>query len=289
MSKLDYINKAIKGFYKDNDSFAPNLVESILYSVDAGGKRIRPLLFLEVLEAFGMTLEPSHFQVAAALEMIHTGSLIHDDLPAMDNDDYRRGLLTNHKKFDEATAILAADSLFLDPFGLIAETALSSDVKVALIQLLSYASGTFGMVGGQALDMAGENKALDLDQLQAIHQHKTGDLLAFPFKAAAVVADTSKEVYAYLSEAGALIGHAFQVRDDILDVTADFETIGKTPNKDVMAHKSTYPSILGLEASYQILNQAIDRTIEIFDLISKDTPFKSATLVELVEGLRLHG
>ena len=175
-----------------------SLVESILYSVQAGGKRIRPLLLLELVEAFDLPLQPAHFQVAAALEMIHTGSLIHDDLPAMDDDDYRRGRLTNHKKFGEAMAILAGDSLFLDPCGLIAVAELPSQAKVNLIMELSQAAGTFGMVGGQALDMEGEGCQLDLKELKAIHAHKTGKLLAFPFVAAGLLAQVDEGVQAKL-------------------------------------------------------------------------------------------
>ncbi|WP_373756372.1 polyprenyl synthetase family protein, partial [Streptococcus ferus] len=152
--KLRYIDRAIQAYYEQN-LVSERLIEAILYSVNAGGKRIRPMLLLAVLEAFGHELTMSHYQVAAALEMIHTGSLIHDDLPAMDNDDYRRGRLTNHKQFDEATAILAGDSLFLDPFGLIAQSNLSADIKINLILELANASGSRGMVGGQMLDIEG--------------------------------------------------------------------------------------------------------------------------------------
>ena len=133
MDKLNEINQAIRRYYAQSDVVSTELIEAILYSVEAGVKRIRPLIFLEILEGFGIELTEGHFDVAAALEMIHTGSLIHDDLPAMDDDDYRRGRLTNHKKFDEATAILAGDSLFLDPFGLVANAARSSGTKVCLI------------------------------------------------------------------------------------------------------------------------------------------------------------
>ena len=180
MDKLNEINQAIRRYYAPSDVVSPELIEAILYSVEAGGKRIRPLIFLEILEGFGIELTEAHFDVAAALEMIHTGSLIHDDLPAMDDDDYRRGRLTNHKKFDEATAILAGDSLFLDPFGLVANAALSADTKVRLIAELSQASGTYGMVGGQMLDMKGEERKLNLSELQMIHANKTGKLLTFP-------------------------------------------------------------------------------------------------------------
>ena len=170
MSKLNKIDAAIRDYYqKKNLPVSSDLITAILYSVDSGGKRIRPLIFLDLLEGFGLELTPSHFDVAASLEMIHTGSLIHDDLPAMDDDDYRRGRLTNHKKFDEATAILAGDSLFLDPFDLLAQTELSAEIRVQLIQALSHSSGTFGMVGGQMLDMKGEGQELDLSQLAKIH------------------------------------------------------------------------------------------------------------------------
>ena len=260
MSKLNKIDAAIRDYYqKKNLPVSSDLITAILYSVDSGGKRIRPLIFLDLLEGFGLELTPSHFDVAASLEMIHTGSLIHDDLPAMDDDDYRRGRLTNHKKFDEATAILAGDSLFLDPFDLLAQTELSAEIRVQLIQALSHSSGAFGMVGGQMLDMKGEGQELDLSQLAKIHEHKTGKLLTFPFVAAGIVAQKGQEVLENLQEAGRLIGLAFQVRDDILDVTADFEELGKTPGKDVVAGKSTYPALLGLEKSHAILEESLDK------------------------------
>ena len=190
-----------------------------------------PFSWLEVLEALQVAIKPAHAQVAAALEMIHTGSLIHDDLPAMDDDDYRRGRLTNHKKFGEAMAILAGDALFLDPYALIAQADLLSQIKVDLIANLSLASGSLGMVAGQVLDMEGEHQHLSLKELQTIHANKTGKLLAFPFQAAAIIAELAPEIQAKLKTVGELIGLAFQVRDDVLDVTASFEEIGKTPQR----------------------------------------------------------
>ena len=242
--KLQGVEKAIEGFYAAKQ-IAPRLVESILYSVHAGGKRIRPLLLLELLEAFHAPILEAHFQVAAALEMIHTGSLIHDDLPAMDNDDYRRGQLTNHKKFGEDLAILAGDSLFLDAFGCVAEADLPASIRVQLIALLSDASGTAGMVAGQVLDMEGEGASLTLDQLQVIHANKTGRLLAYPFQATGILLELEPAVATLLEEIGLHLGLAFQIRDDILDVTADFASLGKTPQKDLQAEKSTYPALLG--------------------------------------------
>ncbi len=289
MTKREKIDAAIRDYYqKKNLPVSNELITAILYSVDGGGKRIRPLIFLDLLEGFGLELTDSHFDVAASLEMIHTGSLIHDDLPAMDNDDYRRGCLTNHKKFDEATAILAGDSLFLDPFDLLAQTELSAEIRVELIQALSHASGTFGMVGGQMLDMKGEGQELDLSQLAQIHEHKTGKLLTFPFVAAGIVAQQGREVLDNLQEAGQLIGLAFQVRDDILDVTADFEALGKTPGKDVVAGKSTYPALLGLDKSYDILEESLNKAEAIFQNLAESQGFKKDSIIEIIERLRLH-
>lgn len=288
MDKLQGIDQAIRRYYTKSDVVSPDLIEAILYSVEAGGKRIRPLIFLETLEGFGVSLAEGHFDVAAALEMIHTGSLIHDDLPAMDDDDYRRGRLTNHKKFDEATAILAGDSLFLDPFGLVANAALTDDIKVQLLAELSQASGTYGMVGGQMLDMKGEERKLSLPELQLIHANKTGKLLTFPVVAAGIVAKLPADDIKALREAGALIGLAFQVRDDILDVTATFEEIGKTPKKDLLADKATYPSLLGLEKSYDILNQSIDDALAIFQKLSETQAFQAEKITKMIERLRLH-
>lgn len=280
---------AIGHYYKSREQISPDLIESIRYSVDAGGKRIRPLIMLEMLEGFGVELTDSHFEVAASVEMIHTGSLIHDDLPAMDDDDYRRGRLTNHKKFNEATAILAGDSLFLDPFGLIAETNLSDCIKIKLISELSFASGTFGMVGGQMLDMKGEEAQLSLEQLQIIHVNKTGKLLTFPFVASGIIAEQSEEVIADLRTIGELIGLAFQVRDDILDLTATFEEIGKTPQKDLLADKSTYPALLGLEKSQDILNDSLDKALAIFQKLQESQHFNPQKITEITERLRLNG
>ena len=288
MDKLNEINQAIRRYYAQSDVVSPDLIEAILYSVEAGGKRIRPLIFLEILEGFGIELTEGHFEVAAALEMIHTGSLIHDDLPAMDDDDYRRGRLTSHKKFDEATAILAGDSLFLDPFGLVADTALSADIKVRLIAELSQASGTYGMVGGQMLDMKGEERKLNLSELQLIHTNKTGKLLTFPVVAAGIVAKLAANDLKSLREAGSLVGLAFQVRDDILDVTATFEEIGKTPKKDLLADKATYPSLLGLEKSYDILNRSIDQALAIFQKLSETQAFNAEKITKMIERLRLN-
>ncbi|HEM3491486.1 TPA: polyprenyl synthetase family protein [Streptococcus suis] len=286
-SKLQRLEEAMADFYQPQ--VAERLNQSVLYSLQAGGKRIRPLLLLTILESFGMELKQAHYQVAACVELIHTGSLIHDDLPAMDNDDYRRGRLTNHKVYDEATAILAGDSLFLDPFGFLAQVDLPAETTLALVRELSQASGTFGMVAGQVLDMAGEGKDLTLEQLQAIHANKTGKLLTFPFVAAGLIAGQSNVVINHLRQAGQLVGLAFQVRDDILDVTATFEEIGKTPQKDVVAEKSTYPALMGLEASKVFLEDSLNQAIGELDQVAKQVPFSTEKIKEIIESLRING
>ena len=253
MVTIEKIDEAIHRYYKQTHSVvSPDLIKAILYSVDGGGKRIRPRILLEILEGFGVELIDGHYDVAAALEMIHTGSLIHDDLPAMDNDDFRRGRLTNHKKFDEATAVLAGDSLFLDPFDLVVKAGFKADVTVRLIELLSMSAGSFGMVGGQMLDMKGENKVLSIDDLSLIHINKT-------------------------------------VRDDILDVTASFEELGKTPNKDIVAEKTTYPNLLGLDKSQEILDDTLKKAQAIFQNLEKKANFNARKIIDIIEGLRLNG
>lgn len=286
--KLQGVEKAIEGFYEAKQ-IAPRLVESILYSVHAGGKRIRPLLLLELLEAFHAPILEAHFQVAAALEMIHTGSLIHDDLPAMDNDDYRRGQLTNHKKFGEDLAILAGDSLFLDAFGCVAEADLPASIRVQLIALLSDASGTAGMVAGQVLDMEGEGASLTLDQLQVIHANKTGRLLAYPFQATGILLKLEPAIATLLEEIGLHLGLAFQIRDDILDVTADFASLGKTPQKDLQAEKSTYPALLGLDGAQAYLDRELDACEDLLDRISQQVDFDGTGIKKIIERLRIHG
>ena len=285
--KLALVESALEEFYGDQQ-FASSLREAVLYSIHAGGKRIRPYLLLEVLESLQVPITMAHAQVAAALEMIHTGSLIHDDLPAMDDDDFRRGRLTNHKKFGEALAILAGDALFLDPYALIAQADLPNEIKVDLIASLSLSSGSMGMVAGQVLDMEGEGKHLNLEELQTIHANKTGKLIAFPFQAAGIISGLDVSLQKNLKYIGELIGLAFQVRDDILDVTASFEEIGKTPQKDLQAEKSTYPALLGLDEAIVFCNHTLDQANAKLEEISQFVNFDKEPIVKIVESLRIN-
>ncbi|MEI3611755.1 polyprenyl synthetase family protein [Pseudogracilibacillus sp. SO30301A] len=226
-----------------------SLLASMSYSLFAGGKRLRPILLLASYSTFASNNEKV-LKTAAALEMIHTYSLVHDDLPAMDDDDYRRGKLTNHKKFDEATAILAGDALLTYAFELIAnDDLLNENEKVFIIRSLATASGPEGMVAGQILDMEGETKSLTLEELETIHVLKTGRLINFAITAGAFLANASDEQLKYLEEFAYYLGLIFQVQDDILDVIGDPEKIGKPIGSDVSNDKSTYPNLLGLDGA----------------------------------------
>nr|WP_114746279.1 farnesyl diphosphate synthase [Falsibacillus pallidus] len=225
------------------------LKEAMLYSLQAGGKRLRPVLLMATLKAFNKEKKMG-LSAACALEMIHTYSLIHDDLPSMDDDDLRRGKPTNHKVFGEAFAILAGDGLLTYSFQLIAEDeSISPQTRMKLISLLAKCAGPEGMVGGQAADIEGENKSLGLEQLEYIHLHKTGKLLVFSVLAGAIIAGANEEELQQYERFAVNLGLAFQIQDDILDIEGDESKIGKPVGSDADNQKSTYPSILSLDGA----------------------------------------
>ncbi len=226
------------------------LKEAMNYSLEAGGKRIRPLLLLSTLKAFKQD-EEMGISVACAIEMIHTYSLIHDDLPSMDNDHLRRGKPTNHVVFGEANAILAGDALLTYSFQLISEmdNRVPATTKLALITELVKAAGAEGMVGGQVADIEGEGVVLSLTELEYIHNHKTGKLLAYSILAAGMMSNASKEQLQKLEQFALHLGLAFQIRDDILDIEGTEEAIGKPVGSDTINEKNTYPSLLTLEGA----------------------------------------
>lgn len=237
------------------------LFESMSYSLMAGGKRLRPIFVLATLEALRVPIDRG-FPYAVALEMIHTYSLIHDDLPAMDDDDLRRGKPTNHVVYGEATAILAGDALLTRAFGLIAESYLQDpsvkpETVLRLISELSKRAGAPGMVGGQMADIEGEGQSLTLEELEFIHLHKTGDLLVAALRGAGYLAEVSEEQIEALSRYGVCIGLAFQIQDDILNVEGNVEQLGKAVGSDADRGKATYPALLGLEQSKQRLQALI--------------------------------
>ena len=283
---LTALTSIFDDFY-DADDLVAHLTQSIQYSIQAGGKRIRPLFLLETLQAFGVSITTEHLKVAGAVELIHTSSLIHDDLPAMDNDDFRRGKPTNHKVFGEAQAILAGDALLLDPYLLLANADLPSGVVVALLKELALASGSHGMVAGQVLDMDGETQALTFEELKQIHALKTGKMLTFPFVAAGLIAQQSDEVILSLRNLGEKVGQAFQIRDDILDVTATFDQIGKTPGKDEVADKSTYVKLLGLAGAKAELSANLAAAESILAELSHTTQLVPDNILKQIERLKI--
>ena len=240
-------------------SAPPRLVEAIRYSLTAGGKRLRPALVLECFHACGgdAASEKSALAAAVAIELIHTFSLVHDDLPAMDDDDLRRGVPTNHKVFGEAIAILAGDAMVTLAFEVIARDA-EPRLVPALITELAAAAGPTGMIGGQVLDMAAEGQTLDLPRLQQIHRMKTGALLTAACRLGAIAAGATEPQLDATSRFGQHLGLAFQIVDDVLDVTSTPEQLGKHTNKDASLGKNTYPQLLGLDGARQAAGQQIE-------------------------------
>ncbi|MEZ4704759.1 MAG: polyprenyl synthetase family protein [Bdellovibrionota bacterium] len=239
------------------------LQKAMAYSLMAGGKRIRPLLGIATAQALGQNPQ-TMLPAACALEMIHSYSLIHDDLPAMDNDDLRRGKPTNHKVFGEAGAILAGDGLLTLAFETLAdpEWALDAEKKIQVIAIIAQGAGARGMVAGQLLDMESENQTISPAQLQTIHENKTGALLCAAVTSAAHCYDCSAEDHQALKSFGTHIGLAFQIADDILDVTQTTQALGKTAGSDTENGKATYPAIFGLETSIQKAKDCMDQATQ---------------------------
>ena len=252
----------------DNPSSYPELGQigqATEYAVRAGGKYIRPLLVYAAGQAVmdASLISGALDHPASAIELIHTYSLIHDDLPAMDNDDLRRGQPTLHRAYDEATAILVGDGLQARAFEIIADAPdLSAKAKIRIIKILASASGLQGMVGGQYIDIASIGKALTLDQLQAMHSLKTGALIRAALAMGGIAAGGSDEQLAALDEYGQHIGLAFQVVDDILDVESDTATLGKTQGKDGEANKPTYVKLMGLDGAKAEANRLLAAALE---------------------------
>jgi len=253
------VNDAMDQFLPKAKTKPAVLHESMRYSIFAGGKRIRPAICLAAAEACGGKIEPA-LPLACAVECIHTYSLIHDDLPAMDNDDYRRGKLTNHKVFGEGMAILAGDALLTQAFEV---AALSKGwprySHKDLILEIAKASGSLQLIAGQAADLQGEGKNLSVPELRYIHERKTSALLCCSVRLGGMSANCTPVQLQALTDFGYNVGLAFQVIDDILDVTQTSEKLGKTAGKDTAAQKATYPSIVGLEKSKKIAKQLTDK------------------------------
>lgn len=269
--KVEDINRVIREYLPKEEGMQHRVIEAANYSVEAGGKRVRPLIMLETYKLFGGENESEVYPFMAALECIHSYSLVHDDLPAMDNDDYRRGRLTTHKKYGEDFGILAGDALLNYAYEIMLSsiTKLTADKVVKAVraaQIIAYKAGIYGMVGGQSLDVWLTDKSMDDKQLDFIFNLKTGALIEAAFMAGAVLAGADKSAVADIEKAGNKVGVAFQIKDDILDVTSTQEKLGKPVFSDEKNNKTTYVTLYGMDKA--------DRDVEVLskeavDIINK--------------------
>ena len=278
-----WLNEQLAAFEVEFDRYlasidAPkNLKEAMRYSALNGGKRLRPMLLIAAGHLSGADAKIL-YPLGMAIEMIHAYSLIHDDLPAMDDDSLRRGKPTCHIQFDEATAILAGDALLTESFVILSHLeGISDSAKIKLIQLFSHSAGASGMVGGQMMDLEGEERKITSDELVAIHRLKTGKLIKASILAGAIAGNTDEKTLMHLTEFADNIGLAFQVKDDILDVTGTSEELGKTAGKDLEQEKSTYVTLLGLEKATTILDELIDKAFDNLNALGE----KNAPLLNL--------
>ena len=283
--KTDFFETELKKELQEL-SYPETIAKGMEYAILNGGKRLRPFLLFATLELLNEDISKG-VKSAIALEMIHSYSLVHDDLPALDNDDYRRGKLTTHKVFGEAEGILIGDSLLTYAFYILSQKNLkflSSEQIVNIISKTSEYAGINGMIGGQMIDIESENKKIDLETLKYIHSHKTGKLIKLPIEIACIIANVEKDKKEVLEKYANLIGLAFQVKDDILDVEGTFEELGKPVGSDVDLHKATYPSILGMEESKKILNDTVEKAKEIIK--NKFGEEKGKNLISLADFIK---
>jgi geranylgeranyl diphosphate synthase type II len=262
--KKDIVDKSLDKLVPPAKTFPTSINEAMRYSLFAGGKRVRPILAIAAAEALGAKTA-GLLPLAGALELIHTYSLIHDDLPAMDNDDFRRGRPTCHKVYGEAIAILAGDGLLNMAFEVLSDPRRTKTVSasrlVAITREIAIASGVFGMVGGQVVDMESEGKDIEFPMLEYIHTHKTGALIRASVRVGALYARAGKRQFIALTRYGELVGLAFQIADDILDITGTQEEIGKDVGSDLEKDKKTYPSFFGLEESRRRAVEVVDQAL----------------------------
>lgn len=264
--KKGLVDKALEALVPPAKTFPPAVFEAMRYSLFAGGKRVRPILAVAAAEALGAKTA-GLLPAAGALELIHTYSLVHDDLPAMDDDDLRRGRPTCHKVYGEAIAILAGDGLLTMAFEALSDPrrlkAIPAPGLLAIIREIATASGVFGMVGGQVVDIQSEGREMDLPTLEYIHTHKTGALIRASVRVGALYAKAGERQFAALSRYGELVGLAFQIADDILDLTGKEEEIGKDVGSDLEKGKMTFPGLYGLEESRRRAAEVVDKAVAV--------------------------
>ena len=270
---IKIINDALVKYMEHENNLQSKIYEAMEYSLYAGGKRLRPVLMIETAKMCGGNAE-AVLPFACAMEMIHTYSLIHDDLPAMDNDDLRRGMPTSHKKFGEAMAILAGDSLLNKAFEI---TSSVKDIEPSLvlraISMLSNSSGTEGMIGGQVVDIESEGKEIELSELKYLHLLKTGAIIRSSCTIGAVLSGASEEEIKAVDDFASSLGVAFQIRDDILDCTGTVEELGKPIGSDEAEDKNTYVKLLGLEKSKELVAEYSQKAISALDVFGDRAEF----------------
>lgn len=283
MDRKKEVEQIVTSFLPKEEGYQKTVLEAMNYSVSAGGKRLRPMLMLETYRMFGGTskvIEP----FMAAIEMIHTYSLIHDDLPAMDNDEYRRGRKTTHVVYGEAMAILAGDALLNYAFETAASAFVLDEGDPAIgkaFMILASKAGVYGMIGGQVVDVESEGKEIDADTLKFIHIHKTSALLESAMLIGAVLAGASEQQQRTVELAARELGLAFQIRDDILDVTGNTDELGKPVGSDEKNHKNTYVALEGLEKAKEDVKRYSESAIDRL----KSLPARNEFLYELIEEL----
>lgn len=280
---IKLIEEKLADSIRIDNPFYPRLKEAMKYSLMAGGKRLRPSLSLATAELFDHDLN-NVISFACSIEMIHTYSLIHDDLPAMDNDDYRRGKLTNHKVFGEAMAILAGDALLNMAYENMMKDALASDNKGKLkaMSIIAEYAGGLGMIGGQVIDLESEGKRVDSDTLRTMHRLKTGALIKAPVESAAVICGAGDKELKLLSDYAANLGLAFQIKDDILDVEGSMENMGKKPGSDALCGKSTYVTMYGLDKSKMMLEDVTSQGVSYLEDFGQKAMFMKELALSLV-------
>ncbi|WP_304067138.1 polyprenyl synthetase family protein [Megamonas hypermegale] len=279
--KIELINRELDSIYAENTALNATLAKSMNYSLMAGGKRLRPILVMAAADAVEADGE-KFLHLATSIEMIHTYSLIHDDLPAMDNDDYRRGKLTNHKVFGDGIAVLAGDALLTMAFEVIADSPnVDTEKKLKVIKEMSHAAGAEGMVGGQVIDLESEGKKINMDTLRKMHSAKTGALFCAAIRSGAILGGATDKQLADLTQYARQFGLAFQITDDILDVTGDEASIGKPVGSDEKNHKSTYVTLGSLESARELAQKAVDEAKKALADFGKEADF----LRELVDYL----
>ena len=285
--RTEETEKVLASYLPKEEGFAKTMAQAMNYSVLAGGKRLRPMLILETLRMFGGE-EKLAYPFMAAMEMIHTHSLVHDDLPALDNDEYRRGRLTTHKVYGEAMGVLSGVALLNYAYEVMfsafdrADTPKDQANIIQALKVMSHKTGLYGMLGGQSVDVENDGKPMDRQMLDYIYENKTSALIEASMMTGAILGGASAEEVAAIEKAAKNVGLAFQIQDDILDVTSTAEELGKPIHSDEKNHKTTYVTIMGIEKASQQVKELSDEAVELLEGLNKKNEFLFTLVKELV-------